>query len=238
MAVMLLTEQCLQWRLHLSVRMMVPRMGSSLRNKIDRRPKRAKYRKEEAFKRTILSLRQISRSLYDTISAESCPSPFFRANLAFPLRPGSSEPKNAGRSSSGLSFRFQKALFEILSENCTDLSTQDSEGHPCQGQHELPCAAAVILPVIAGSIKKQENRPEYRPQKASHRKHQGFYLAKETPDNYGAGIPLHEAEVLARVLFLMMQKFFEREEGQREGGVESPTECRAAETGMTKAGAS
>jgi len=133
---------------------------------------------------------------------------------------------------------FKRRFFEILSENYTDLSTQDSEGHPCQGQHELPCAAAVILPVIAGSIKKQESRPEYRPQKASHRKHQGFYLAKKTPDNYGAGIPPHEAETLARVLFLMMQKFFEREEGQREGGVESPTECRAAETGMTKAGAS
>lgn len=51
---MLLTEQCLQWRLHLSVRMIVPRIGSRLRKMIDRMPKWAKCKKEEIFRQTRL----------------------------------------------------------------------------------------------------------------------------------------------------------------------------------------
>lgn len=39
---------------------------------------------------------------------------------------------------------------------------------------------------------------------------------KKKPNDYGIGIPLHEVEALARVLFLEIQKFFESEGGQRE----------------------
>lgn len=51
--VMLLTEQCLHCKLHLSVRMMVPRIGSLFLNRIVRTPNFAKWKKEEIF---ILSL--------------------------------------------------------------------------------------------------------------------------------------------------------------------------------------
>ena len=34
--------------------------------------------------------------------------------------------------------------------------------------------------------------------------------------DYGTGIPKHEIEALARILFPEIQKFFESEEGQRE----------------------
>lgn len=39
---------------------------------------------------------------------------------------------------------------------------------------------------------------------------------KKKPNNYGTGIPYHEAEALTRALLLEIQAFFESEEGQRE----------------------
>lgn len=39
---------------------------------------------------------------------------------------------------------------------------------------------------------------------------------KKKVNDYGTGIPLHEVEALARVLFPEIQAFFESEEGQRE----------------------
>ena len=47
--VILLTEQCLQCRLHRSVTMMVPRMGSLFLKRIVFKPKTARGRKEEIF---------------------------------------------------------------------------------------------------------------------------------------------------------------------------------------------
>lgn len=41
-------------------------------------------------------------------------------------------------------------------------------------------------------------------------------MAEYCADNYGTGIPYHEVEALARVLFPEIQAFFESEEGQRE----------------------
>lgn len=41
-------------------------------------------------------------------------------------------------------------------------------------------------------------------------------MAKQKPNDYGTGIPRHEVEALARVLLPEIQKFFEREEGQKE----------------------
>lgn len=41
-------------------------------------------------------------------------------------------------------------------------------------------------------------------------------MAKKKHNDYGTGIPLYEVEALARVLLPEIQKFFEREEGQRE----------------------
>ena len=41
-------------------------------------------------------------------------------------------------------------------------------------------------------------------------------MAKKKPNDYGTGIPLHEVEVLVRVLLPEIQKFFESKEGQRE----------------------
>ena len=46
---MLLTEQCLQVKLHLSVRITVPRIGSLVRNRIVRIPQAARYKKEDVF---------------------------------------------------------------------------------------------------------------------------------------------------------------------------------------------
>ena len=42
------------------------------------------------------------------------------------------------------------------------------------------------------------------------------HVAEYDSDNYGTGIPYHEAEALARVLLPEIQAFFESEEGQRE----------------------
>ena len=39
---------------------------------------------------------------------------------------------------------------------------------------------------------------------------------KKKINDYGTGIPYHEAEALARVLLPEIQAFFESEEGQRE----------------------
>lgn len=39
---------------------------------------------------------------------------------------------------------------------------------------------------------------------------------RKKPNDYGTGIPYHEVEALARVLFPEIQAFFESEEGQRE----------------------
>ena len=39
---------------------------------------------------------------------------------------------------------------------------------------------------------------------------------KKKPNDYGTGIPYHEVEALARVLFPEIQAFFESEEGQQE----------------------
>lgn len=39
---------------------------------------------------------------------------------------------------------------------------------------------------------------------------------KKKPDDHGTGIPYHEVEALARVLFPEIQAFFESEEGQQE----------------------
>lgn len=39
---------------------------------------------------------------------------------------------------------------------------------------------------------------------------------KKKQSDYGTGIPLHEVEVLARVLLPEIQAFFESEDGQRE----------------------
>ena len=41
-------------------------------------------------------------------------------------------------------------------------------------------------------------------------------MASKKPSDYGTGIPLHEVEALARVLFPEIHKFFESEEGQKE----------------------
>ena len=47
--VRLLTEQCLQVKLHLSVRITVPRIGSRVRNRMVRTPNVARYRKDDGF---------------------------------------------------------------------------------------------------------------------------------------------------------------------------------------------
>ena len=39
---------------------------------------------------------------------------------------------------------------------------------------------------------------------------------KKKPNDHGTGIPYHEVEALARVLFPEIQAFFESEEGQQE----------------------
>ena len=39
---------------------------------------------------------------------------------------------------------------------------------------------------------------------------------KKKVNDYGTGIPVHEADALARILLPKIQAFFEREEGQRE----------------------
>lgn len=39
---------------------------------------------------------------------------------------------------------------------------------------------------------------------------------KKKVNDYGTGIPVHEVDVLARVLLPEIQAFFESEEGQRE----------------------
>ena len=39
---------------------------------------------------------------------------------------------------------------------------------------------------------------------------------RKKPNDYGAGIPYHEVEALARVLLPEIQAFFESEDGQRE----------------------
>lgn len=41
-------------------------------------------------------------------------------------------------------------------------------------------------------------------------------MAKKQQTDYGTGVPLHEAEALARILLPEIQKFFESEEGKRE----------------------
>ena len=41
-------------------------------------------------------------------------------------------------------------------------------------------------------------------------------MAKKKPNDHGTGIPLHEVEALARILFPQIQAFFESEEGQKE----------------------
>ena len=60
-AVILLTEQCLQCRLHLSVKITVPRIGSFFRSRIVLTPKAAKCRKEDGFIVFLLCI--IARSL-------------------------------------------------------------------------------------------------------------------------------------------------------------------------------
>lgn len=41
-------------------------------------------------------------------------------------------------------------------------------------------------------------------------------LQKKKPNDYGTGIPYHEAEALARILLPEIQAFFESEDRQRE----------------------
>lgn len=41
-------------------------------------------------------------------------------------------------------------------------------------------------------------------------------MAKKKVNDHGTGIPYHEVEALARILFPEIQAFFESEEGQRE----------------------
>lgn len=57
MAVMLLTEQCLHFKLHLSVSIIVPRIGSCFLKRTVLMPNFAKCKKDESFTISLLKLR-------------------------------------------------------------------------------------------------------------------------------------------------------------------------------------
>ena len=72
-AVMLLTEQCLHFKLHLSVTIIVPRIGSFFLNRIVLIPKFAKFIKEESFISFLAFLVSVSfrHTVWTTVSGYS-----------------------------------------------------------------------------------------------------------------------------------------------------------------------
>ena len=82
---MLLTEQCLHFKLHLSVRITVPRIGFFCRNKIVFIPKAAKYVNAAGTLSDLYTRFQVFNELIDTYSEKAIVSSINKSGQGFKL---------------------------------------------------------------------------------------------------------------------------------------------------------